>query len=466
MSRSLEKKLHLTGPFDAFPDELLSEIFVWWADVDEEGTWVASCVSRHWRNIVLSCSTAWSRVWVNFKPAVKQHLEDEEWCVEEEAVEVDNYREKTRPVALWLQRCGTADIYLSIKVGVDSSALAVSGLVTMLEPYFGRVREVVLAFEYPLVADVFLGMLWEHAPALAHMSIICPRVGLHGEVDEKKIMESLWRALDTAQGVKTLTLTGCQFPKSSPDYQHFALRTIVLQDVRSSIDVIVDGLAACPALEELSILRVFIDGCRPNSSLTQLVVLSTLTSLRLESTMHGILKHLRTPSLRTLDLRGLIPCDKLKYDIDADGIPLAMKEFGGELVAFIEHGTRLETVHLEHSSISDASFIRILKSTPYLRHLLLIDASTSDSLILGLIPKKVDKKPKRCPALQDITLDLCPQLTGNTLIEFVQSRRSTPFPITSLNVRHCSLVNAEHVRILRDIDPERLRVHVIPEVDC
>jgi hypothetical protein len=453
----------LTGSLDALPDELLAEIFVWWADIDEDGAWMASCISHRWRRVVLACSAAWCRVWVNFRPAIKKKdEEDEEWCVEEEVDDVDDYRGKARPISLWLQRSGTKQIYLSIQVGaVPPPGIALMDLVNMLEPYFPRVWEVALVIEYPLVADVLLGMLWQHAPALVDISITCPMKLITGE---KRIMESLWGALDKARGVKSLTCTGCLLPKSNPVYQHSVLRTIVLQDVRESISVIVDGLAACQSLEELSILGACIDG--PNGPPTKPVILPALTSLYFEGTSHGILNHLQTPSLHTLEFRNLVPYSALECGIDTDRITAAQEDFGGELAAFIERGTQLERMHLERSSIPDASFIRILKQIRDLRHLHLTDSFTSNSLILGLIQKKLGKRSLLCPELQNIILDSCPRVSGNTLIEFIQSRQSTPFPVTSLSIARCSLVNAQHVQILKSIDPERLRVHVIPDIEC
>lgn len=179
----------------------------------------------------------------------------------------------------------------------------------------------------------------------------------------------------------------------------------------------------------------------------------------------GILNHLQTPSLRTLHFYNLVPYSALECDVDTDRITTAQEDSGAELAAFIVRGSQLEVMHLECSSIPDTSFIQILKRIHNLRYLRIKDSFISDSLIRGLIQQSHDKS-LLCPVLQNVILDSCPLVGGNMLIEFIRSRKPTPFPITSLSITRCSLVSAQHVQILKSIDPERLRVHAIPYVKC
>jgi len=178
---------------------------------------------------------------------------------------------------------------------------------------------------------------------------------------------------------------------------------------------------------------------------------------------------LQAPRLRTLDCRDLVPRSVLECDLDAAGmgrVTATLKKFGEELGAFIERGTQLEKMHLASSSMPDASFLRILERIRGLRHLHLEDSFVSNSLIFNLIQEKPGKTSSLCPVLQTIILDSCPLVSGKMLIDFIQSRKLRPFPITSLSVGRCNLINAQHVQTLRNVDPEKLQVALIPDVEC
>lgn len=309
---------------DPISDDVLSGILVEWAHVDEDATWIASCVSQRWRQVVLACPQAWARVVFNFNQSKSQ--EDAEWCIEEEE-DVNGHRGRPRPMALWLERSGCTPLYLTIEVGrVAPTGSELADMVLLLQLYTSRIQEVTLRVDFPLVADALLDMLWQSAPALLHVEIDCPKTRL--PYDERAVMKSLWGALEHARNVRSLTFVGC-LPPGYLGAQPYSLRTLILQDVTSPILTVIDGLAAFQCLENLVILRFMVNrdmeaGLLPPSPivpLSKVITLPSLRSLTLESRhSYMILPYITTPNLVTLDARNLIPFRALSNGLDSDGM--------------------------------------------------------------------------------------------------------------------------------------------------
>lgn len=463
MPACLQRQQH-SSVSNSLPNELLAQIFIHWADIDEDGAWMASCVSQRWRRVVLSCSEVWCRVWVNLKPPAEE--EDESWCVEEE---FDHYRGKRRPMDLWLERSGAAELFLIFQVGaIAPVGWAINDMLTILAPHTSRFREVTLRVDFCLLADALLELLWEHAPALIHINIICPTKII---TDDKRTMDSLWTALDKAKSVRSLTCRGSLPPKVNETLQPSMLRILVLEDVTAPITHFRDGLEACQFLEQLFIRRVALGNTRfmPLPP-PKIVTLPALSLLHLEDCSEKkIMNLLDTPNLRALRAQNLVPYGTLSNHLDLDGmrgVNAAMERVGGNLAAFIRrNGFELNTLYLNCSSIPDASLLQLLTSNRSLRHLHLIDSFVGETFTLGLAQNMQDTDKPVCPVLESIILESCLLLSGKMVIDLIRSRNSGPSPITSLTIGRCTMVNAAHIQILRTIDPERLRVNVVPEID-
>lgn len=464
--RPTQWQQHSSGLSYSLPNELLAQIFIYWADIDEDGAWMASCVSQRWRRVVLSCSEVWCRIWVNLKPPAEE--EDEAWCVEEE---FDHYRGKRRPMDLWLERSGAAELFLVFQVGaIAPVGWAINDMLSILAPHSSRFREVTLQVDFCLLADALLELLWEHAPALTHIDIVCPTRVI---TDDKRTMDSLWVALDKAKSVRSLTCRGSLPPKINKTLQPSMLRILVLEDVTAPIVHFRDGLEACQFLEQLFIRRVELNtaniGFIPLPP-PKIVILPALSLLHLEDcSSEKIMNLLDTPNLRTLRAQNLVPYGTLSNRLDLDGmrgVNAAMERFGGSLTVFIRrNGLELNTLYLNCSSIPDASLLQLLTSNRILQHLHLIDSFVGEPFALGIAQNMQGTDRPICPMLESITLESCPLLSGKTVIDLIRSRNSGPSPITSLTIGRCAMINAAHMQILRTIDPERLRVNVVPEID-
>jgi hypothetical protein len=344
-------------------------------------------------------------------------------------------------------------------------------MLNILAPHTSRFREVTLQVDFCLLADALLELLWEHAPALTHIDIICPTRII---TDDKRTMDSLWMALDKAKGVRSLTCRGSLPPKINETLQPSMLRILVLEDVTPPISHFRDGLEACQFLEQLFIRRVELNTAANIGFIPlpppKIVILPTLSLLHLEDcSAEKIMNLLDTPNLRTLRAQNLVPYVTLSNRLDLDGmrgVNAAMERFGGNLGTFIRrNGLELDTLYLNCSSIPDASLLQLLASNRILRHLHLIDSFVGEPFMLGLVQNKQDTDSPICPVLEFITLESCPLLNGTMVIDFIRSRNSGPSPITSLTIGRCAMVSAAHMQILRTIDPERLRVKVVPEID-
>jgi len=408
----------------------------------------------------------WCRIWVNLKPPAEE--EDEAWCVEEE---FDHYRGKRRPMDLWLERSGATELFLIFQVGaIAPVGWAINEMLNILAPHTSRFREVTLQVDFCPLADALLELLWEHAPALTHIDIICPTRII---TDDKRIMESLWTALDKAKGVKSLTCRGSLPPKINETLQPSVLRVLVLEDVTAHIAHFRDGLEACQLLEQLFIRRVELNTVKIGFILIpppKVVILPALSLLHLEDCSEAkIMNLLDTPNLRTLRAQNLVPYYTLLNCLDLEGIRgvnAVMERFGGNLATFIRrNGLTLNTLYLNCSSIPDTSLLQLLTSNRILRHLHLIDSFVGEPFMLGFAQNTQDMDMSICPVLESITLESCPLLSGKMVIDFIRSRNSSPSPIRSLTIGRCAMVNAAHIQILRTVDPERLRVNVVPEID-
>ena len=144
-TRRLSYWLPRRFPIDDLPEELLAEIFVWWADIDKDAPWMATLVSRQWHSTVLSCPRAWNKIHVCLTHP--EEKEDPEWCVEEE--DNDPHRQR-RPLRLWFARARDADLYVSVEIGrIPSRMDYICNVLGWMEP----VR--ILSFIHPALVLTF-----------------------------------------------------------------------------------------------------------------------------------------------------------------------------------------------------------------------------------------------------------------------------------------------------------------------
>ena len=440
-------------PFEVLPNELLAEICVHWADIDEDAALMAASINRRWRLVVLSSPAVWSRVWIHFRQPVEQ--EDENWCIEED---VDQVHGVPRPLPLWLQRSGKEPIHLSIVTeAIPLTAEELNNLVFMLIPFVARLEVVTLSTESSLIAESLLDMLWAHAPMLNHLSIICRRMRGVLQAREKGTIDTLWVALHRARSIKSLTCEGCIPPKLDDSIPHTGLTRLIVQDFSGEMVQFLDALESCQDLEELSVLKCQFPNMGVLGAPNRVVVLQKVSTVQMQGVSSPqMLEHLRTPKLRSLDLQSVFSLTDLTVTLDIGGmkaVSTEMREFADVLAKFLGYGNQLYDLHMEWSSIPDKSFIQILAVCPNLRHFHLQESFVSHKLMAGLA-RRVEgtKDPILCPMLEGVILIACSLLSGQSLIELIRSRNTGPVRIRYLTIRNCELVSSDNIATLRSID--------------
>ncbi|KAH9948206.1 hypothetical protein B0H21DRAFT_257371 [Amylocystis lapponica] len=481
----------MSCPVNSLPIELLAMIVAWWVDIDEDAVWMASSVCQHWRSIVLENPTVWSCIYINFDPAPPAPPElDETWCIEEDRLPISSPRDKRRPLPLWLERAGNAELRLYIRAHTTSPLLSIAlgEMVTTLAPEMARVFHLELSMDSTILAAELFTMLWETAPRLRHLSVLCSEHPLFTEGADFAV---LWDALQVAPLIQSLICKGCCPPRSlSNSSVSLRLRSLVFTDVIVSPWTLLNTLRACTNLISLQMsdMRTYIllgslslpSPLATFPELVRLVVRRVSVSYFVNFAPYFIAPKLRSFTLENLGFKEVhteLAGGARTYD--------AMAAFGQAVTTFAIHSPHLQTLALSSSLLPDRHLLEALRRLPHLAELHLDDLFVGAPALRGLTastsrsppsasasahhtaPESPGSRPRRtfvCPQLRHLAVSRCDLLTGRLLVDLVRVRKGSPdaASLQRLDIRRCSKVDATHVDALQRLCDPHLRLSYEP----
>ncbi|KDQ63087.1 hypothetical protein JAAARDRAFT_53314 [Jaapia argillacea MUCL 33604] len=458
------------------PTEILTEIMIIWARVDVDAPWVASLVSRLWRDIALSTPQVWSRIWFSLKATSIVGKEEEFRCMEDE----DDVRGKARPLSLWLERTGQLT-ELSLTIQIDRNTIrpdrftsyniSLIETIAMFRGYMHRLTDFELIADSSEIANYVVYSFLKATPPsrLSTLTIDC--VPNSRAFDTERgwdlVVGGLWAALDQAGFIKSLVLRGCLPPKPLPTPESASPSRITSLNLIGSSRLyhiesfLLPGIAACPALEHLTIQHISTIGPLPRD-----IPLHSLRCLHLHyldpSALEVLLASIRAPHLHSLSIiqsRQISATDGPKSE--------TWRRVGKGFQRFAENSPSLEKLSLARIDILDVQLVAALGSLHWLRELCLRELFVSRVALAPLsrlgtpLRAEVDTSIPRittvlCPHLERVRFERCPLLTGDMLCELVAARSSASSTqkLLLLGVHKCNSVNSEDIAIVRQVDSQ------------
>ena len=453
------------------PIELLSQILVLWAAVDNEGPWMAASISKHWRNVVLSSPTAWGNLSLMLK---NEEIKDTAWCGEEEDDRPP--RGKRRPFELWLQRSKGTKLSLAITAHNNYPLLEIElvNYCTMIAEHAHRLRFLTIDVELLAVAETVLS-------SVSKMSLESLRI----RVDQRRLPRRFndsemfipWdRNLLRTSGhnANVMIFDGC-FPSLSQS-QVTTATTLEIRAAGIWGTHLLDLARSAPQLTTLKIRRM--QASHPDSQSPgippNLIVLPALQYLSLQDvTMDfcaDFFSCFDAPALQRLEIEngGL----RELRDMSRDGMTFSdiTSGFGTAFIQFTKRATGLRFLWLAKSGLHDRHFIEALRHTGALHEIradcLLIGAPIMRALtppIASMDKRQGKGKPLLCPNLQRLEITRCDLMRGEHLVALIRARNhrcSRTSPITYLTVKGCKEVSEVHAEELHSVDPDDLQLRV------
>ncbi|KAJ7651576.1 hypothetical protein DFH06DRAFT_1331528 [Mycena polygramma] len=404
--------------------QILSEIFVRWAHVDDDAPWKASTVCRLWRSAVLSTPEAWSRVTVLFPvaqmkqrkkaprkgPNVKKAPWEEESDSqsstsdaesekahsdeEDDEEDSDEHNYPLRPLTLWLSRAGKFELFVHMNIGIAPRTDLIYEAFHLLSPHFQKLKEFYLVVESSILSlDQVLNMFTKPMPVLEHLSLstVVPRIDLDGRNSERLTVMEFWNFLRQTSRLRSLTLSKCLRlgPMPTPlvgRHRHLAIQTLTLDDAHTlALNTLLKMIEPFLGLETL-IFTSNIDCLTTLTTSDYPITLPALTSLTVGDEIY-MLASLTLPKLQTLILDKKMPKD-------------GRQGLLGLLSDLFERGTDLRSLTISFAPLPDHKFSQILRHIPTLVALELRHCSVQ---MQSLIQTTSGINPL-CPRLQDLRL--------------------------------------------------------------
>lgn len=390
-------------------------------------------VSHHWNYVVLGCPRAWAMIDIRFIERPKPWDEDEDEDEEERS------RDIPRPLALWFQRSGSANLYMSLHI--DGRIASLYTALVLISQNASRLKEMDIVVKSYVVLDAVLDFIWDDAPCLRRFVIQSFPIDMERLQGGGDSLPKFGKLLKTMPGLRSLTCAGGHWPDQMPKLPH--LSTLFLdQALALKFAVLLDGLENFPRLEYLTIYcstRGYMDtpsssASSTRSSNSRLVTLQNLISLTVDSASIAFLQklrsHVRMPRLQILHFQIILPeRDSQEYISSADG-----------LVTFVENVPTITKLCFSHSSLPDRTLLKMLEHTPHLTELCIEDSFVGQLAIEGLtVP---NGSSMICPKLQKLRFHWCSRITEDMLVDLV----TFPFrSITSLNIDNCESIRSEDI---------------------
>lgn len=380
--------------------------------------------------VVLQVCSAW-RAAVN-SPGVWSHIyvSCESW---------DPYG-RTR---FWLEKAQKVPLYITIETQAFGSSL--EQVMDLLLEHADQWRSFTINTLFTRQANYILSRCNRHTPDLRRVDI---RTDLLRRDDDEDHLLGFSDAFRTASRLTTVHLSRELSPEMDlPDgitslYLHLPEWSGPATLSAMSIVRLLEGL---PCLEQLTMefpmhhSRAFIFA--PDPTLTVTVPYLESLTLVVSPDINAVLPYIYAPSLRYLYLRS-----------SEDPIGHGHLHTGASLVHFIEQSLPpLELLDLHDIDLLPADFTRCFASSHSLKELRLHESEINDDVI-----RLFNGPTGLCPQLTRLDLRWCGLVTGQALVELVQSRLvtiegSVCRPIEEVAALNCTFVKESNIMDLAEM---------------
>ncbi|KAI0094407.1 hypothetical protein BDY19DRAFT_17755 [Irpex rosettiformis] len=428
---------------NSLPLELLTQIFVMWARIDEDGPWTASATCHHWRDIALASGQVWSFITLIIAPTETPESADERRV----RMLPESPPSKRRPLTLWIERARLSRLSVYIKVHPTFPRFWVTPYETLslLKEYILRLRRLALVVESEALVETILEMLFRDT---ADFKLDCLEISISESYARRLISHfapplavSLSHFWVYAPQADTLVFDKClpriRFPGSFCQSSE-----LMLENAPLDTDRLMEHLREFPLLRVLNINGVsFAFGSRnmsPNG-----FSLHHLTDL----TLHAISTKFCTQLFNRLDAPNLTSptignygAAEL-YDLcttrENERWVQLMAPFGMALEAFVLAAPSLSFLSLHRCPIDDRHFLRILQAIPELQELHLEFSLIGTYALRGLAPVEsqgVTTNAVLCPRLRRLHICNCDSIEKEYLMELLRSRCNNVASQGKLNI--------------------------------
>lgn len=467
---------------DRLPEELLAEILVFWASIDEDGAWMASVVCKYWRRIVLSCPKAWTNVSLIFKSDPPK--EPKEWCIEEDDLErAASPRGRPRPLPLWFERSGDLllSVHLYAEVTFPDLNLALGKRLGDLMLGFGRVRHLNIDIDSVHMIEAMCNLFSRHLPILQslYLNNRCDRkrhrYGSH--LPSSFDLTEFWPSFDRSRELRTIVLRGCAIP--APHTRSPLAELITTLDT-DTVTLNPNGtLVMTSVCTNLTTLRLHPGQWFPSSRPTPPALrtpLHSLTSLSLGNLdavdATHFLREFNTPNLLHLSLGGTgdsqfisrIQEGAKTYDLYSD--------MGNAFKAFVTRSPRIRELCLSKTFFPDRHLVEVLRQLDDLQELRCKKTYVGTPLFRALsklvTPPEGPNKRLICPQLQRLKFVSCSLIQVDQLVSLLRARNSpeiSQVPIRKLTLKLCDNIYEEEASKIKAANPEIMLWFKPPVID-
>ncbi|KAJ4481433.1 hypothetical protein C8J55DRAFT_511692 [Lentinula edodes] len=395
------------------PPEILASIFeACILDRWTRAPLVVSQVCSEWRRAAQAPSI-WSQIYINVDS-------------------LDPYK-RTR---LWLIK--SQSVPIDITIDLRNYTGHVSETMSLLSSHRSRWRSFTLISLHLSPANDVLRRCTGIYPILRTLCVsIAEEFGTIGGVVEEDAGLSLGTAFNDSPYLRSYminrnVLVGSDIP---PNITNLSISLDGVITVSLSITTVLHIIAGLSTLEEFSVslTRAQDTSFLPNRDAQHLTTLPTLKALTLigQPDLFALLQNIHTPSLQYLRLMS-----------SSEPIPVSHQWSGLMLLQWLALGnTSLELLELRDVDVAQDVFISCLKSLTKLRTLKLHDSEISDAVFESLHGDQ-----GYCPHLSKVDLRWCSVVTGHALVNFVRDRsQMSARPIESITVINCSFVEDQDI---------------------
>lgn len=436
-------------------------------------------MSRDWHDLVLSCPRVWARIYIHFRtplhPQSEAHNLESYW--EEE---LDEIRDKPRPLGLWFSRAGASDLYVKMEIGRRSAhPMHIYSATNHIANHAPKLRELELDIHSSYTLNAILKIVLEQAPRLCYLTCACaPSQDVASDGSEFYKLTDFAAVVRNAPSLRSLTCRGCILsqPLDTPPLRH--VTSLLLDEVHFKSFDLGNVLKALPEIEFLTCTNCTFEQTRPEfemdaSVLPQFFGLNKLRTLVFDRISIYLLSSIEwnftVPNAQSLSIKNLASTSKLSK-LSNELAMEKMESLGSDLVSFSALMPSIQKLFLGSAAITDCSLLRILQNTPQLLELHITDSFIGRTAIRGLSRIIPDSQGDSmiCPKLYKLTLHFCPIVTGDMLLELIASRHHSGRHdfITSLEVEQCEQVTPESIVSLQEAVGCMLHIAYTPYIEA
>ncbi|KAJ7470999.1 hypothetical protein FB451DRAFT_324461 [Mycena latifolia] len=411
----------LISPVRRLPLDIIQEIFM--ACIPTHRNCVMSAreapvllgrICSAWRAISLSTPNLWARLHI-VEPTRPRHSTPISF--------EEKLAQRLETTKMWLGRSGHCALSISLESSLgyytlpeESAPPDPSLFLQALIPFAHRWQHIHFTIP-PMVLQVLSHLAETDVPILESVALY--ENSRHGSHNHD------WRLFGMLRGSKisSFSIPGSSFRRLELPLRWNQLTVLSITGTSSlpTIETILETLSRCPELRSCNLTINDHSSAEIQSSIVELLFLHTFELHYISCPFTRLLERLSMPELRKFSLRGKTGVTPFTSQMTAMPVPL------GHLFA---ESTHLESLELEAYSFSKSSLLEIFRClSPTMQRLNIVDGvlrmpltSGLDDETLALLTPASGSPALSCPALQQLIVTRCRNISDAALLRFITSR--------------------------------------------